>query len=76
MSTREAVKEADEETVTETGDKVSIPRRIARRAGRIPAGTATSLAATSNQRGTTPIGWLPCNHRSWLGNSGTTLSRC
>jgi Mce-associated membrane protein len=38
MSTREAVKEADEETVTETGDKVSLPRRIARRAGRIPAG--------------------------------------
>ena len=38
MSTREAVKEADEETVAETGDKVSLPRRIARRAGRIPAG--------------------------------------
>jgi Mce-associated membrane protein len=38
MSTREAVKEADEETVTETGDQVSLPRRIARRAGRIPAG--------------------------------------
>ena len=38
MSTREAVKEADEETVTEIGDKVSLPHRIARRAGRIPVG--------------------------------------
>jgi Mce-associated membrane protein len=38
MSTREAAKEADGETVTETGGKVSLPRRIARRAGRIPAG--------------------------------------
>jgi Mce-associated membrane protein len=43
MSTREAVKEADEETVTETGDKVSIPRRIARRAGRIPAGWRVAI---------------------------------
>jgi Mce-associated membrane protein len=43
MSTREAVKEADEETVMETGDKVSIPRRIARRAGRIPAGWRVAI---------------------------------
>jgi Mce-associated membrane protein len=38
MSTHEAVREAGEETVTETGGKVSLFRRIARRAGRIPAG--------------------------------------
>jgi Mce-associated membrane protein len=43
MSIREAVKEADEETVTETGDKVSIPRRIARQAGRIPAGWRVAI---------------------------------